>query len=109
MTEYKPQERSVRKDDVVTTISRIGNITKKDAEVMYDLVVTALEEIVIDELYGLTLGKLGSFRIIEKQPRQYSHPVDKNYTIVKPHRMNIAFKVNKTTQEDVEKRTGNKV
>lgn len=93
------------KNEIVEKIATLGNVTKGEAEEMYNLVVDSLEEIVIGELKGITLGKLGSFRLQTSPAREFKHPNDPTKSTIKPERQRLTFRANKTTQKDIEERT----
>lgn len=93
------------KKEIVEVIARIGNTTKTNAEEQFDNVIQALEEVVLDDLKGLTLGKLGSFRFVDLDAREFRHPNDPTKVTVKPARQNLKFRTNKTSQGEIEERT----
>jgi len=93
------------KKEIVEKIATLGNTTKTEAEEMYELVVDSLEEVVIGELKGITLGKLGSFRLQDSPAREFKHPNDPTKSTIKPERQRLVFRVNKTTQKEIEERT----
>lgn len=95
---------NANKQEMITKVSVLGNIPKTEATVWYDTVIAAFEEVVIDELKGAKLGKLGSLRLVDRKAREFRVP-NSDDVVVKPDRKNLKLEVNKTTQKAIEEAT----
>lgn len=94
-----------RKVDVIEKVAVLGNTTKGEAREMFDLVMDALEDIVVNDLQGVRLNKLGTIKLTERSAREYPHPNNPEKVTYKPARKTITFTANKTTKETVEDKT----
>lgn len=93
------------KNELVTKVAEIGNMTKKDATDVLQVVFDALEETVVDDLKGFTLGKLGTFKLEDVGAREYRIPNKPGETVLKPAHKRVKFTVNSATKKEIEKKT----